>query len=37
MASPDVAKRILERVQKLSQRFGTRITIDGSVGVIKAS
>jgi len=37
MASPEVAKRILERVQKLSQRFGTKITIDGSVGVIKAS
>jgi hypothetical protein len=35
MASPEVARRILERVQKLSQRFGTKITIDGSVGVIR--
>jgi poly-gamma-glutamate synthesis protein (capsule biosynthesis protein) len=34
MASPEVARRILERVQKLSQRFGTKIVIDGSTGVI---
>jgi hypothetical protein len=36
LASPEVSRRVLERVQKLSQRFGTKITIDGSVGVIKA-
>jgi len=34
MASADVARRILQRLQKLSQPFGTKIEIDGNVGVI---
>ena len=36
LASPEQSKKVLERVQKLSQRFGTKIAIEGSVGVIKA-
>ncbi len=34
-APPAVAQRILERLQKLSQPFGTRIEIQGGVGVIR--
>ncbi len=34
-ASPDVAKTILERLQRLSQPFGTRIAIQDGVGVIR--
>lgn len=35
LAPPDVAKRILERLQQLSQPFGTRIEIQGNIGVIR--
>lgn len=37
LAPPDIARRILERMQKLSREFGTTIAIDGSVGVITVS
>jgi len=33
-APPEIAQRILARLQKLSEPFGTRITIEGNVGVI---
>jgi len=33
-APPAIAQRILQRLQKLSEPFGTRIAIDGNVGVI---
>jgi len=35
LAPPDIAQRILERMQRLSSEFGTTIDIQGSVGVIK--
>ena len=35
MAPADSAQRILEQVQKLSQVYGTRIEIQGGVGLIK--
>ena len=35
LAPPDIAQRILERMQRLSREFGTTIDIQGSVGVIK--
>ena len=31
---PEIAQRILSRVQKLSTAFGTNMTIEGNVGVI---
>ena len=34
-APPDIARRILVRLQKLSEPFGTRIAIEGNVGVIR--
>jgi poly-gamma-glutamate capsule biosynthesis protein CapA/YwtB (metallophosphatase superfamily) len=34
-APPAIAQRILQRLQKLSEPFGTRIAIEGSVGVIR--
>jgi poly-gamma-glutamate synthesis protein (capsule biosynthesis protein) len=34
-ASPAVAKRILERMQRLSAPYGTTIAIEGGVGVIR--
>lgn len=34
-ASPEAARRILERLQRLSQPYGTVITIDRNVGVIR--
>jgi poly-gamma-glutamate capsule biosynthesis protein CapA/YwtB (metallophosphatase superfamily) len=34
-AGADVAKIILERLQRLSQAFGTRIAVDGGVGIIR--
>ena len=34
-APPDVGRRILERLQELSAPLGTRITIEGGVGVIR--
>jgi poly-gamma-glutamate capsule biosynthesis protein CapA/YwtB (metallophosphatase superfamily) len=37
LAAPDVAKTILERLQRLSQPFGTRIAIEQGVGVIHPS
>jgi len=33
-APPPIAQRILQRLQKLSEPFGTKIAIDGNVGVI---
>jgi hypothetical protein len=36
-ASSEVAQTILQRMQRLSEPFGTRITIDGNVGVIRPS
>ena len=34
-APPDIAQRILQRLQKLSEPFGTRIEVEGNVGVIR--
>ena len=34
LAPPDIAHNILERMQRLSQEFGTQIDIEGNVGVI---
>ena len=34
-APPEVARRILERLQRLSAPLGTTITIEGQVGVIR--
>ena len=36
-ADPAVAKTVLERMQRLSQPFGTSITIEGGVGVIRVA
>ena len=36
LASAEVARRILQRLQKLSESFGTKIEVDGNVGVIRA-
>ena len=33
-ASPEAAQRILQRLQKLSDPFGTKISIEGNLGVI---
>ena len=35
MPSPEMAKRVLEKVQRLSQPFGTKIAIEKGVGVIR--
>jgi poly-gamma-glutamate synthesis protein (capsule biosynthesis protein) len=35
LATPPVARAILERLQKLSQPFGTHIAIEGDTGVIR--
>ena len=35
IAAPDVGRRILERLQELSEPLGTRITIEGNVGIIR--
>lgn len=35
LASPAVARAVLERMQKLSAPFGTTIAIEGSVGIIR--
>jgi hypothetical protein len=35
MTAPEIAQRILQRLQKLSEPFGTRITVEGNVGVIR--
>ena len=37
LAKYDKAREILERVQRLSQEFGTNIDIDGSVGIIRVN
>jgi hypothetical protein len=37
MASGADAKRILEKLQALSKPFGTTITIEGTVGVIRVT
>ncbi len=37
LASPEIAQRILTRLQSLSEPFGTRIAIEGNVGVIRVS
>jgi len=34
LAPPDIAQRILERMQRLSRELGTQIDIEGTVGVI---
>jgi poly-gamma-glutamate capsule biosynthesis protein CapA/YwtB (metallophosphatase superfamily) len=34
-APPEIAQRILERLRKLSEPFGTKIAIEGNVGVIR--
>jgi len=34
-APPEIAQRILQRLQKLSEPYGTRIAIEGNVGVIR--
>jgi len=36
-ASPEAAQRILQRLQKLSEPFGTKISIEGNVGVIRVA
>jgi poly-gamma-glutamate synthesis protein (capsule biosynthesis protein) len=35
MPSPEMAQRVLEKMQRLSQPFGTTITIENGVGVIR--
>ena len=37
MAPPDAARRILTKLQTLSKPFGTTVTIEGNVGVIKVA
>lgn len=34
---PDMARRVLEKVQWISKRFGTNIAIENGVGVIRMS
>jgi poly-gamma-glutamate capsule biosynthesis protein CapA/YwtB (metallophosphatase superfamily) len=34
-APPEIGQRILARIQKLSQPFGTAMTIEGNIGVIR--
>ena len=36
-APPEIAQRILTRLQKLSEPLGTRIAIEGNIGVIKVT
>jgi hypothetical protein len=35
LASPQMAQRILARLQKLSQPLGTTITIENNIGIIR--
>jgi poly-gamma-glutamate synthesis protein (capsule biosynthesis protein) len=35
LATPEVARTILERLQRLSQPFGTRIAVEQGIGVIR--
>ena len=37
MPTPEVAREILERVQRLSKPFGTNMTIENGVGVIRVA
>ncbi len=37
MAQPETAQKILERLQRLSEPFGTTIAVQGNIGVIKIS
>jgi poly-gamma-glutamate synthesis protein (capsule biosynthesis protein) len=37
IASPEMGRRILERVQTLSKPFGTTIAIEGNVGIIRVT
>ena len=37
IAKPDDAQRILERVERLSDEWGTDIDIEGSVGIIRVN
>jgi hypothetical protein len=36
-APPPIAQRILQRLQKLSEPFGTKIAIEGDLGVIRVA
>jgi poly-gamma-glutamate synthesis protein (capsule biosynthesis protein) len=36
-APPEIAQRILERLQRLSEPFGTNIEIENGVGVIRVA
>jgi poly-gamma-glutamate capsule biosynthesis protein CapA/YwtB (metallophosphatase superfamily) len=35
LAGPEASQRILRRVQEMSQKYGTKITVEGSVGVVR--
>jgi poly-gamma-glutamate capsule biosynthesis protein CapA/YwtB (metallophosphatase superfamily) len=35
LAGPEASQRILRRVQELSQKYGTKITVEGSVGIVR--
>ena len=35
--APEVAREILEKLQRLSRPFGTNMTIDNGVGVIRVA
>jgi poly-gamma-glutamate synthesis protein (capsule biosynthesis protein) len=37
LAAPEVARTILERLQRLSRPFGTTIAIENGVGVIRSA
>jgi hypothetical protein len=37
LADPEMAKRVLTRVQRLSSKYGTRLDIRDGVGVIEAA
>jgi len=36
-SSPELAQRTLKRLQDLSKQFGTTITVEGNVGVIRVN
>jgi poly-gamma-glutamate synthesis protein (capsule biosynthesis protein) len=36
-APPPIAQQILQRLQKLSDPFGTKIAIEGNVGVVRVA
>jgi len=35
LAGPEASQRILSRVQEMSQKYGTKITVESSVGVVR--